>query len=93
MADIKAVYEQQFLPARDAEWLAGYAAAVEWARSADITWRICRIYCGVLEIVTKRSRSSMAAATARPILPDEIHAAARVQALADGRCGISTLRN
>jgi len=35
LADIKAVYEQQFLPARDAEWLTGYAAAVEWARSAD----------------------------------------------------------
>ncbi len=35
MADIKAVYEQQFLPAQDAEWLAGYAAAVTWARSAD----------------------------------------------------------
>ena len=34
-ADIKAVYEQQFLPARDAEWLAEYAAAVERARSAD----------------------------------------------------------
>ncbi len=35
MNDIRAVYEQQFLPVRDATWLAGYVAAVEWARSAD----------------------------------------------------------
>lgn len=38
MADIKAIYEQQFLPLRETEWqawLAGYAAAVDWASSAD----------------------------------------------------------
>ena len=35
MNDIRTVYQQQFLPARDADWLAGYAAAVQWARSAD----------------------------------------------------------
>ena len=35
MNDIKAIYEQKFLPARDAAWLAGYAAAVKWARSTD----------------------------------------------------------
>jgi len=33
--DIKAIYDQQFLPIRDAFWLAGYCRAVEWASSAD----------------------------------------------------------
>ena len=37
MNDIKAVYDLQFLPARDADWLAGEATAVQWARSADGT--------------------------------------------------------
>jgi hypothetical protein len=35
MADIKSIYEEQFLPVRNTEWLSGYAAAVEWACSAS----------------------------------------------------------
>jgi 5-methylcytosine-specific restriction protein B len=38
LADIKAIYEQQFLPLCATEWqawLAAYAAAVDWASSAD----------------------------------------------------------
>ncbi|MGO8397906.1 hypothetical protein E0H65_14170 [Rhizobium leguminosarum bv. viciae] len=37
MPDIKAIYEHQFLPSRNAEWMTSYRSAVEWAQSADET--------------------------------------------------------
>jgi 5-methylcytosine-specific restriction enzyme B len=51
MADIKAVYEQQFLPARDNEWLASYRGAVERVQSADeAAFRLPEFQKGLWEV-------------------------------------------